>query len=73
MQYQSAAEIKPVLREIKPGHRAACIRIGPEEPDIEVVVQKKYPGAAARDWSCRMTPGILRWRGPMRRIRRTDT
>ena len=27
-------QIKPVLREILPGHSAACIRIGPEEPDI---------------------------------------
>ena len=33
-------DIKPILREIKPGHLAACIRIGPEEPDIEVVVRK---------------------------------
>jgi oligopeptide transport system ATP-binding protein len=32
------SEIKPVLREIRPGHRAACIRIGPGEPDIEAVV-----------------------------------
>jgi peptide/nickel transport system ATP-binding protein len=34
------SEIKPVLREIKPGHHAACIRIGSEEADIEAVVTK---------------------------------
>jgi oligopeptide transport system ATP-binding protein len=33
-------QIKPVLRDIKPGHEAACIRIGPEEPNIEAVVRK---------------------------------
>ena len=33
-------QIKPVLREVTPGHWAACIRIGPEEPDIEAVVKK---------------------------------
>ena len=34
------SQINPALREITPGHWAACIRIGPEEPDIEAVVQK---------------------------------
>jgi oligopeptide transport system ATP-binding protein len=34
------SQIKPGLREITPGHWAACIRIGSEEPDIEAVVQK---------------------------------
>jgi oligopeptide transport system ATP-binding protein len=34
------ARIKPRLREITPGHQAACIRIGPEEPDIDRVVEK---------------------------------
>jgi oligopeptide transport system ATP-binding protein len=34
------AEVKPVLREIKAGHKAACIRIGPQEPDIDIVVQR---------------------------------
>jgi oligopeptide transport system ATP-binding protein len=33
-------EMKPVLREMKPGHLVACIRIGPDEPDIEAVVLK---------------------------------
>jgi oligopeptide transport system ATP-binding protein len=34
------AQIKPALREMTPGHWAACIRIGPEEPDIDTVVPK---------------------------------
>jgi oligopeptide/dipeptide ABC transporter ATP-binding protein len=33
------SEIKPVLREMEPGHWAACIRIGPAEPQIEAVVR----------------------------------
>jgi oligopeptide transport system ATP-binding protein len=36
---KECSEIKPRLREILPGHFAACIRIGPEEPDIEQVVK----------------------------------
>lgn len=32
---------KHVLREMTPEHWAASIRIGPEEPDIEAVVEKK--------------------------------
>jgi len=31
------SQIKPLLREIAPGHWAACIRIGPGEPDINAV------------------------------------
>ena len=34
------SEIKPRLREISPGHQAACIRIGLDEPDIDRVVAK---------------------------------
>jgi len=33
-------QITPVLREILPGHQAACIRISPEEPDVAVVAAK---------------------------------
>jgi oligopeptide/dipeptide ABC transporter ATP-binding protein len=33
------AEAKPALREIEPSHWAACIRIGPGNPDIEAVAQ----------------------------------
>ena len=37
---EECAERDPVLREITPGHEAACIRIGPTEPDIDAVVQR---------------------------------
>jgi oligopeptide transport system ATP-binding protein len=37
---KECAEIKPRLREITAGHQAACIRIGPDEPDIDRVVEK---------------------------------
>jgi oligopeptide/dipeptide ABC transporter ATP-binding protein len=38
--YAIAPEIKPRLRTITPGHLAACIRIGTDEPDIDRVVDK---------------------------------
>jgi oligopeptide/dipeptide ABC transporter ATP-binding protein len=31
------ADARPALREIEPSHWAACIRIGPGNPDIEAV------------------------------------
>jgi oligopeptide transport system ATP-binding protein len=37
---KECTEIKPRLRVIKPGHLAACIRIGTGEPDIDRVVEK---------------------------------
>jgi oligopeptide transport system ATP-binding protein len=37
---EECARIKPRLREIAPAHLAACIRIGPEEPDIDRAVEK---------------------------------
>ena len=37
-------EIEPKLAEIKPGHFAACIRISPEQPDIEHVPPGEAPG-----------------------------
>jgi len=37
---KECSEIKPRLREITPAHSAACIRIGPAEPDIDRVVQR---------------------------------
>ena len=40
-------EIVPPLVEIKPNHFAACIRISPEEPDIEKVTAGTAPGLAA--------------------------
>lgn len=32
---EECARVRPELREIEPGHMAACIRISPEQPDIE--------------------------------------
>jgi oligopeptide transport system ATP-binding protein len=37
---KECAEIKPRLREITPDHYAACIRIGPDEPDIDRAVAR---------------------------------
>ncbi len=37
-------EVVPPLAEIKPNHFAACIRISPEEPDIEKVAPGDAPG-----------------------------
>ena len=37
-------EIEPPLVEIKPNHFAACIRISPEQPDIERVAPGDAPG-----------------------------
>ena len=35
---------QPALAEIKPDHFAACLRISPEEPDIETVAPGAAPG-----------------------------
>jgi oligopeptide/dipeptide ABC transporter ATP-binding protein len=35
---RECAPMKPQLREITPGHWAACIRIGSDEPDIDRAV-----------------------------------
>jgi oligopeptide/dipeptide ABC transporter ATP-binding protein len=37
---EECSKVMPVLREIRPKHWAACIRIGPDEPDIDAAVQK---------------------------------
>ena len=37
-------DVEPALVEIKPNHFAACIRISPEEPDIERVSPGEAPG-----------------------------
>jgi oligopeptide transport system ATP-binding protein len=42
------SEIEPQLVQIKPNHFAACIRISPEEPDIERVAPGAAPGLAKR-------------------------
>ncbi|HMG75172.1 MAG TPA: oligopeptide/dipeptide ABC transporter ATP-binding protein [Pyrinomonadaceae bacterium] len=40
-------EIEPQLVQIKPNHFAACIRISPEEPDIDRVAPGAAPGLQA--------------------------
>jgi oligopeptide transport system ATP-binding protein len=44
---EACREVEPQLVEIKPTHFAACIRISPDEPDIERVA----PGAAPGLWN----------------------
>ncbi len=41
---QACKEIVPPLAEIKPNHYAACIRISPDQPDIEQVAPGDAPG-----------------------------
>jgi oligopeptide transport system ATP-binding protein len=43
---EACRDIEPQLVQIKPNHLAACIRISPEQPDIERVA----PGAAPGIW-----------------------
>jgi oligopeptide transport system ATP-binding protein len=43
---QACKEVVPPLVEIKPDHFAACIRISPEQPDIEKVGPGQAPGLA---------------------------
>jgi oligopeptide transport system ATP-binding protein len=43
---ETCRDVEPKLVQIKPNHFAACIRISPEEPDIERVA----PGAAPGLW-----------------------
>jgi oligopeptide transport system ATP-binding protein len=40
----ACSEIEPELVEIQPDHFAACIRISPDEPDIERVSPGAAPG-----------------------------
>ncbi|MFN2494170.1 MAG: ABC transporter ATP-binding protein [Pyrinomonadaceae bacterium] len=44
---QTCKEVVPQLTEIKPNHFAACIRISPEQPDIDNVAPGEAPGLAA--------------------------
>ncbi|HEU5236780.1 MAG TPA: oligopeptide/dipeptide ABC transporter ATP-binding protein [Pyrinomonadaceae bacterium] len=41
---EACREVEPQLVEIKPNHFAACIRISPEEPNIESVAPGAAPG-----------------------------
>ncbi len=44
---QACKEVVPPLVEIKPNHFAACIRISPDEPDIERIAPGDAPGLRA--------------------------
>lgn len=44
---EACKEVVPPLIEVKSGHFAACIRISPEQPDIERVPPEEAPGLAA--------------------------
>ena len=41
---QQCREVEPTLVEIKPNHFAACIRISPDQPDIDRVAPGDAPG-----------------------------
>jgi oligopeptide transport system ATP-binding protein len=41
---EKCKEVVPPLAEVKPNHFAACIRISPDEPDIEKVAPGDAPG-----------------------------
>lgn len=45
---QACKEVVPTLVEIRPRHFAACIRISPEQPDIEAVAPGEAPGLVAQ-------------------------
>jgi oligopeptide transport system ATP-binding protein len=49
---EACKQVVPPLIEVKPNHFAACIRISPEQPDIEKVAPGDAPGlAAAQEWT----------------------
>jgi oligopeptide transport system ATP-binding protein len=48
-------QIVPPLVEVKPNHFAACIRISPEQPDIERVAPGEAPGIAAASQAADLT------------------
>jgi len=49
---EACRQVVPQLIEVKPNHFAACIRISPEQPDIEKVAPGDAPGlAAAQEWT----------------------
>ena len=44
---EACSDVEPALIQIKPNHFAACIRISPEQPDIERVAPGDAPGLRA--------------------------
>jgi oligopeptide transport system ATP-binding protein len=44
---EACKEVVPALAEIKPNHFAACIRISPDQPDIDKVAAGETPGLNA--------------------------
>jgi oligopeptide transport system ATP-binding protein len=46
---EACKQVVPPLVEIKPNHFAACIRISPEQPDIEKVAPGDAPGLKAAE------------------------
>lgn len=44
---EACKQVEPPLIEVKPNHFAACIRISPEQPDIEKVAPGQAPGLAS--------------------------
>jgi oligopeptide transport system ATP-binding protein len=55
---QACKEVVPPLVEIKPDHFAACIRISPEQPDIEKVAPGQAPGLAVAQASADQATSI---------------
>jgi oligopeptide transport system ATP-binding protein len=41
---EACRQVEPPLAEVKPGHLAACIRISPDQPDIDHVAAGATPG-----------------------------
>jgi oligopeptide transport system ATP-binding protein len=48
---EACRRVDPPLAEVRPGHYAACIRISPEEPDIDRVRPGATPGLRAVEMS----------------------
>jgi oligopeptide transport system ATP-binding protein len=48
---EACKQVVPPLVEVKPNHFAACIRISPEQPDIEKVAPGDAPGLYAAETS----------------------
>ncbi|MGH9872591.1 MAG: ABC transporter ATP-binding protein [Pyrinomonadaceae bacterium] len=55
---EACKQIVPPLVEIKPSHFAACIRISPEQPDIDSVAPGDAPGLAAAEQATEQTTTI---------------